>query len=87
MEKERVARLEAELARARARIEYLEAERRQLQLRAGKPESGGRVTLAREEAERLYDLLSAAWMDVQEVRPGRSLDLHEALSILERHLT
>jgi len=85
MERERVARLEAELARARARIEYLEAERRRLAAR--RPEGAEGVTLAREEAERLYDLLSVSWMDVQEVRPRRSLDLHEALVILERHLT
>lgn len=86
MTDKKVAFLEAELARARARILYLEEERRRLQARAERGGGGEGLLLPRADAERLYDLLSAAWLEFEELHPRRSGDLHEALSILERNL-
>ena len=80
---ERVALLEAELARAQARIRYLEEERR---LASDGKRGGGGVTLPSADFERLYDLLSAVWLDLQELHPRRVGDLHKALAILERNL-
>ncbi|GAB5601479.1 hypothetical protein FJNA_00030 [Thermus sp. FJN-A] len=74
----RVAELEAEREKLLARLAYLEA---LAQSRSLSP-SG----LSRERALELHALLSAVWLDLNEVRPGRVPDLDRALRLLEEAL-
>uniref|UniRef100_A0A7C5VGV4 Uncharacterized protein n=1 Tax=Thermus caliditerrae TaxID=1330700 RepID=A0A7C5VGV4_9DEIN len=70
----RVLSLEAERQKLLARLAYLEAQ----------TSSGG--ALSREKALELHALLSAVWLDLNEVRPGRVPDLDRALRLLEEAL-
>lgn len=69
----RVAELEAEREKLLARLAYLEALPR-----------GG--VLSRERALELHALLSAVWLDLNELRPVRVPDLDRALRLLEEAL-
>lgn len=73
----RVAELEAERQKLLARLAYLEARARDL------PKGG---VLSREKAEELHGLLSAVWLELNEVHPGRVPDLDRALRLLEEAL-
>lgn len=73
----RVAELEAERQKLLARLAYLEARARDL------PKGG---VLSREKAEELHGLLSAVWLELNEVRPGRVPELDRALRLLEEAL-
>ena len=73
----RVAELEAERQKLLARLAYLEARARDL------PKGG---VLSREKAEELHAILSAVWLELNEVRPGRVPDLDRALRLLEEAL-
>lgn len=70
----RVAELEAERQKLLARLAYLEARARDL------PKGG---VLSREKAEELHGLLSAVWLELNEVHPGRVPELDRALRLLE----
>ncbi|MFN4071457.1 MAG: hypothetical protein ACK4HT_07910 [Thermus caldifontis] len=70
----RVAELEAERQKLLARLAYLEARARDLP-------TGG--VLSRERAEELHGLLSAVWLELNELHPSRVEDLDRALRILE----
>lgn len=73
----RVAELEAERQKLLARLAYLEARARDL------PKGG---VLSREKAEELHAILSAVWLELNEVRPGRVPELDRALRLLEEAL-
>lgn len=73
----RVAELEAERQKLLARLAYLEARARDL------PKGG---VLSREKAEELHGLLSAVWLELNEVHPGRVPELDRALRLLEEAL-
>lgn len=70
----RVAELEAERQKLLARLAYLEARARDL------PKGG---VLSRERAEELHAILSAVWLELNEVHPGRVPELDRALRLLE----
>ncbi|BDG17770.1 MULTISPECIES: hypothetical protein [Thermus] len=70
----RVAELEAERQKLLARLAYLEARARDL------PKGG---VLSREKAEELHGLLSAVWLELNELHPARVEDLDRALRLLE----
>ncbi|MEZ0347089.1 hypothetical protein CSW37_12670 [Thermus scotoductus] len=73
----RVAELEAERQKLLARLAYLEARARDL------PKGG---VLSREKAEELHGLLSAVWLELNELHPARVEDLDRALRLLEEAL-
>jgi hypothetical protein len=80
-----LAHLEAERQKLLARLAYLEAQR--LEARGAPGGGGARGVLSRKEAEELHALLSAVWLDLNEVRPARVPDLDRALRLLERALS
>ncbi|GAA6756347.1 hypothetical protein Thermus77420_18230 [Thermus thalpophilus] len=73
----RLSSVEAERQKLLARLAYLEARARDL------PRGG---VLSREKAEELHGLLSAVWLDLNEIHPGRVPDLDRALRLLEEAL-
>ena len=73
----RGAELEAERQKLLARLAYLEARARDL------PKGG---VLSREKAEELHGLLSAVWLELNELHPARVEDLDRALRLLEEAL-
>ncbi|GAA6732661.1 hypothetical protein YIM73518_24250 [Thermus brockianus] len=73
----RVAELEAERQKLLARLAYLEARARAF------PKGG---VLSRERAEELHAILSAVWLELNEVHPGRVPELDRALRLLEEAL-
>ena len=73
----RVAELEAERQKLLARLAYLEARARDL------PKGG---VLSREKAEELHGLLSAVWLELNELHPARVEDLDRALRLREEAL-
>jgi hypothetical protein len=73
----RVAELEAEREKLLARLAYLEA--------LARPGARGGV-LSRERAQELHGLLSAVWLELNELHPARVEDLDRALRILEEAL-
>jgi predicted nuclease with TOPRIM domain len=75
----RVAELEGKVAR-------LEAERQKLLTRLAHREAQVQGVLTREEAQSLHALLSAVWLDLNELHPGRVPDLDRALRLLEEAL-
>lgn len=70
----RVAELEAERQKLLARLAYLEARAQDL------PKGG---VLSREKAVELHGLLSAVWLELNELHPARVGDLDRALRLLE----
>ncbi|WP_018461184.1 MULTISPECIES: hypothetical protein [Thermus] len=73
----RVAELEAEREKLLARLAYLEA--------LARPGARGGV-LSRERALELHGLLSAVWLELNELHPARVPELDRALRILEEAL-